>query len=117
MKISDSEMEIMKIIWSHDGAVTSAQISSELETEWKLTTILTFLKRLTDKGIISSEKAGKSNCYRALMTEKEYKSQQTEEFLEEFHSGSVKNFLAALFGDKKPSKKEIEEIKEWFEEV
>lgn len=110
-------MEIMKIIWSHSDAVTSAQISDELKSEWKPTTILTFLKRLTDKGILISEKHGKSNCYKAVISENEYKSQQTEEFLKEFHSGSVKNFLAALFGDKKPSKKDIADIKEWFEEV
>lgn len=117
MKISDSEMEIMKIIWAHDDAVTSAQIAEELETEWKITTILTFLKRLDDKGIVSSEKIGKTNYYRALISEKQYTSQQTEEFLDQFHSGSVKNFLAALFGDKKPSGKDIEDIKQWFEEV
>jgi predicted transcriptional regulator len=117
MKISDSEMEIMKVIWSHDEAVTSAQIAEDLDTEWKPTTILTFLKRLTDKGIISTEKSGKSNCYKAVITENEYKSRQTEKFLKEFHSGSVKNFLTALFGEKKPTKQEIEEIKEWFEEV
>ena len=117
MKISDSEMEIMKIIWAHDDAVTSSQIADELETEWKPTTILTFLKRLADKGIVSSDKIGKTNYYKALISEKQYTAQQTEEFLDQFHSGSVKNFLAALFGDKRPSGKDIEEIKQWFEEV
>ena len=117
MKISDSEMEIMKIIWSHEAAVTSAQIAAELKTEWKPTTILTFLKRLTDKGIIASDKVGKTNYYRAIVSEKRYASRQAEEFLDQFHAGSLKNFLAALFCDKKPSGKDIDEIKQWFEEV
>lgn len=117
MKISDSEMEIMKIIWDMDREVTTADLGARLGKVWKPTTVLTFLKRLVDKGVLTVSRVGKTNYYRAVISEAEYKSQQTEEFLEEFHSGSVKNFLAALYGGKKPKTEEIEEIKQWFEEI
>lgn len=117
MMISKSEMEIMKIVWSENGPMTTAQILKSLNTTWKHTTVLTFLKRLTDKGVLKCERVGKTNCYYPLVSESEYKNEQTREFMSELHSGSVKNFLTALYSEKRPSKDEIEEIKEWFEGV
>ena len=117
MKISESEMEIMKIIWDKGEPVTTAYILDSLKTAWKHTTVLTFLKRLTDKGVLRCEKIGKTNCYSPLMSESEYKNAQTREFMSELHSGSLKNFLTALYGEKRPTKNEIDEIKEWFEGV
>lgn len=117
MKISESEMEIMKVIWKKNQAVTTAYILDNLNTSWKHTTVLTFLKRLTDKGAIKTERVGKTNYYSALVSEADYKNDQTREFLTELHSGSIKNFLTALYGDKRPTRDEMDEIKEWFEEV
>lgn len=118
MKISESEMEVMKIIWGKKGeAVTTAYILDSLKTPWKHTTVLTFLKRLCDKGVLRCERIGKANLYSPLISEREYKNAQTKEFMSELHSGSVKNFLTALYGDKRPTKDEINEIKEWFEGV
>lgn len=117
MKISDSEMEIMKIIWQEGRAVTTADLLGRLESQWKQTTVLTFLKRLADKGVLQVSRAGKANYYEARITEEDYKKQQTQEFLQDMHAGSVKNFLAALYGGEKPGKQELDEIKQWFEEV
>ena len=117
MKISDSEMEIMRLIWKKNEAVSAAQLLEELDTDWKQTTVLTFLRRLVDKGVLSLRKEGKTNYYTPLISEDEYKREQTEEFLNETHKGSVKSLLTALFGAKEPDKKELEEIKEWFEEI
>ena len=117
MRISDSEMEIMNVIWSADSELCCADITDRLNTSWKQTTIQTFLKRLCDKGILNVRKEGKTNFYTPKISEEEYKREQTEEFLNETHKGSVKSLLTALFGAKEPSRKELEEIKEWFEEI
>ena len=116
-RISESEMKLMKIIWDYGGELTTAEILKRLDNSWKHTTTLTFLKRLTDKGILSVKRHGKTNCYSALVSEEEYKKAQTKEFLDDFYSGSVGKFLTAFYGNKKPSKKDMEEIKRWFEEV
>lgn len=51
-KISDAEMEIMKIIWKKNDQITTAEILDELpkENSWKVTTIMTLISRLTEKG-------------------------------------------------------------------
>ncbi|NSB16614.1 BlaI/MecI/CopY family transcriptional regulator [Clostridium beijerinckii] len=118
-KISDAEMEIMKIIWKKNDQITTAEILDELpkENSWKVTTIMTLISRLTEKGILSVTKVGKLNNYFPKITEEEYKAIQTDNFLEDMHKGSVKNFMATLFNSKKISNKDIAELKEWLKEV
>lgn len=117
MKISDSEMEIMNIIWEKDEEVTSAELIEMLKGTWKPTTIMTFLKRLLDKGVLTARREGKTNFYSASITEDEYKQNQTEEFLREFHKGSVTSLLTALVKGKQPDSEEFAKIKKWFDEL
>lgn len=118
-KISDAEMEIMKIIWKKNNQITTAEILDALpkENSWKVTTIMTLISRLTEKGILSVTKVGKLNNYFPKITEEEYKAIQTDNFLEDMHKGSVKSFMATLFNNKKISNKDIAELKEWLKEV
>lgn len=118
-KISEAEMEIMKIIWEKDKQMTTAEILEELpkENSWKTTTVMTLMSRLTEKGILSVTKVGKLNHYFPKISEEEYKAIQTDNFLEDMHKGSVKNFMATLFNSKKISKKDISELKDWLKEV
>ncbi|MCD8181141.1 MAG: BlaI/MecI/CopY family transcriptional regulator [Firmicutes bacterium] len=117
MRISDSEMEIMDIIWESEGEVTSAGIAKKLDTDWSGATVRTFLKRLTAKGILKMRREGKTNYYTPTMNRGEYRRICTEDFINDMHSGSVKNMLAALYGGEKPSADEIKEIKDWFESL
>lgn len=117
MKISESEMEIMRLLWKHSGEVTTAELLHELNNSWKTTTVITFLKRLSAKGIVGIRREGNTNYYRAVVSEDEYKLEQTEEFMRELHGGSVESFLSAFYGRKKPNSRELEDIKKWFEEL
>lgn len=118
-KISEAEMEIMKIIWGKNEQITTAEILEKLpkENSWKTTTVMTLISRLVEKGILSVEKIGKLNHYAAKVAEEEYKAIQTDDFLEDMHKGSVKNFMATLFNHKKLSSKDISELKDWLKEV
>ena len=118
-KISESEMEVMKIIWKKNDQVTTGEILEELpkENSWKTTTVMTLLSRLVEKGILSVTKVGKLNHYSSKITVDEYKAVQTDNFLEDMHNGSVKNFIATLFNNKKISKEDISELKKWLKEV
>lgn len=118
-KISEAEMEIMKIIWKKNEQVTTGGILEELpkDNSWKTTTVMTLISRLLEKGILSMTKVGKLNHYSAKITEDEYKAIQADNFLEDMHNGSVKNFIATLFNNKKISKNDIAELKKWLKEV
>ena len=119
MKITDAEMEIMKIIWEEDKQMTTADVLEKLpkENSWKTTTVMTFVTRLIEKGVLSVNKVGKLNNYWAKVTQEEYKAAQSDLFLEDMFNGSIKSFMATLYNSKKISKKDISDLKKWIKEV
>ena len=118
-KITEAEMEIMKIIWEENNDITTATILEKLpnENSWKTTTVMTLITRLIEKGILSVTKIGKLNNYSAKVTEEEYKAVQTDIFLDDMHNGSIRNFMATLYNSRKISKKDIADLKNWIKEV
>ncbi len=110
VKISDSEAEVMEIIWDK-GETTAHEVHSELlkKKKWAYNTVATFMQRLCDKGFLKIRREGKSNLYSCLISREEYKKSLTREFLNSIHKGSKKSLIAALF-DKKLSDEEIDEL-------
>ncbi len=117
MKISDSEMEIMKLIWSENRPLSAQELMKALAAkQWKITTLLTFLSRLCEKGALSCEKQGRANHYHALVTKEEYQQQETRDFVAQVHSGSVQSLFAALVKSKSLSRDDLDELSRWLEE-
>ena len=60
--MSDSEKEIMKLIWDHGGVITISELLDQIDQtgkDWKRTTVRTFISRLIDKGMLISQKEGR----------------------------------------------------------
>ena len=82
--VSDSEFELLKIIWESGGSAFYAQIAGRLAAEgntWNKNTIITLLSRLIDKGMLHTDKFGRRNRYTALLSREEYQAGQTESFV------------------------------------
>lgn len=115
INISDSEMEIMSVLWNAKEPLTSAEIGEAVECHgWKKTTIATFLTRLTEKGAISAEKKGKLYYYAPLIPVEEYRKKEAKTLINKLYHGSVKEFAVALFKNEKLSKEDIAELREIF---
>lgn len=117
-KISDSEMEIMKVIWESAAPVTIAQLLDIFkDRKWKAQTMATFLTRLAEKGLVNINKQAKINLYSPEITEQKYHQLEAYDLLSSMYDGSLQNFLSALYGDGKIKANEIEELKRWFEKA
>ncbi|MGT2828746.1 CopY/TcrY family copper transport repressor [Streptococcus hillyeri] len=70
--ISDSEWEIMRVIWAKER-VGSSEIIETLSRKWSWSpsTVKTLLGRLVDKGLVSSQRQGRAYLYQAEISEKE----------------------------------------------
>lgn len=76
IKIPQSELEIMKVIWQHkEEPVSSKMVTTKLEEikGWKRTTTLTLLGRLTEKGFLEADKTRKLTYYTTIIKEEDYK--------------------------------------------
>lgn len=114
-KLSDSEFEIMKVLWSRNEALTSNQILDEVKgkLDWKLASLMTALARLVDKGYVYCDRSTRTNYYSTVISEEQYKIEESESFLEKLYDKSTTKLVASLYKGSRLSKKEIEELRKF----
>jgi predicted transcriptional regulator len=115
IKIPESELEIMKAIWSTQTPVSSKEIVKIMEDKkgWKITTILTLLSRLTKKKFIDGKKEKRITYYTPIVTEGEYLGFETKDFFQKVHGNSLKSFITTLHDNDDISDDDLEELDKW----
>lgn len=118
-KISDAELEIMKIVWGSPGEVTLfSDIMEGLAARGRpcqKNTLIVLLSRLMNKGFLRARKIGRRNEYTALIPEAEYQTAQTKTFLDKLYEGSAKGLVANLITGDLLTDEEYEELKRMLE--
>lgn len=114
-KIANAELEVMRILWKKQEPVSSLQIRKELDQTkgWGKSTVLTLLRRLTDKEVITAHKR-EVLYYNANITEEEYTTFHMEEMVDKLYQGSAKSLVAALVEHGKLSDEDINELSQYF---
>ena len=110
--ISEAELEVMQVLW-HRGESTSLEIISDVKKkkDWKNNTIMTLVSRLVNKEFIDVIREDKSLLiYKPKISEYDYKSKETNNFIEKLYNGSINNMLVAFAKSKKLSKKDLEDL-------
>lgn len=120
IQLSDAELEIMKIIWENPEEITLfPYIMEELAARGKpcqKNTLIVLLSRLINKGFLSAKKIGRRNEYTTLVSETEYQTVQTKNFLEKIYEGKVKGLVSNLISGDLLADEEYEELKKLLEE-
>ena len=117
-QISDSELELMKIIWGNGGTALYAQIMEALSKKgrtWQKNTIITLLSRLVDKGFLKTNKIGRRNQYTAIVSESDYQTAQTQTLLDKLYEGSARGLVSTLIEKELLSTEDYEELKQFWE--
>ncbi len=118
-QISDSELELMKIVWANGGTALYAHIMEELTRlgyTWQKNTVITLLSRLVEKGLLRTSKLGRRNEYTAIVTEAAYQAAQTRTFLDKLYAGSAKGLVATLIQTDLLSAEDYAQLKTFWEE-
>lgn len=116
-KLPDTELEVMQAIWACEAPVSRAEIDEILKEKhpMALTTLLTLLTRLAEKGFIKIEKEGRRSRYDPLVSQQEYLAQQSNRFLQKLCGGSLSVFATALC-DSGLTKEELAELRSLLEQ-
>lgn len=117
--VSDSELQLMHIIWDLGGRARFAQVMDVLEgrnSPWNKNTVLTFLARLVDKGLLSTEKFGRRNEYIAQVSQQDYQASQAKNLVEKVYRGSAKGLVASLLQSDSLSQQDLEELRQFWQE-
>ena len=118
-KLGEAELEIMQVIWSSENPLTSNYILNELQgrRKWQLSTLMTSLSRLVEKGFVSCDRSTGSNLYSSIIPENEYKTGASRHFLEKLYNNSIKSMIASLYSDKAIQDADIEELRNFLDEL
>ena len=114
-KISDSELEVMRVLWDAGDALPITDIRRSLYERrgWEATTVKTLVQRLVSKGVLDQEKR-KVFYYRPLVSEKEYNDWAVSGLVRRLFRGSAKALVATLVQSDGLSDADLEELREMF---
>lgn len=115
-KLPDAELEVMQAVWACTPPVSRVSIEAILQDShpMALTTLLTQLSRLAEKGFLAIEKTGRSARYTPLISEEAYLASQSSRFFQKLCKGNLSTFANALC-DSGLSREEIAELRELLE--
>lgn len=118
MTVSDSELEILEVLWASDCALSAAEIRNILNEHksWERTTILTLINRLVKKGAIAREKR-EVYYYTPCIRRETYVRAETKSFVDKFFKGRTKSLAAALVDSDALTKEDIEELRDYFKKL
>lgn len=109
-KISDSEWEVMKVLWDQSPLSANDIAAGLNETKWSLPTIRTLIGRLVQKKALRFEKAGREYLYSPCFSRDECTRHERRSFLRRVYDGALNPLLAGLLDDEDLSQEEIESL-------
>ena len=116
-RLPDAEFNVMKVIWNLVPPITTNKITNKLaDNTWKPQTLLTVLKRLSEKGFLNIIKDGKEHQYEVLIKEDEYLEIETGSFLKRYAGNSIGALVKTLYSEGDLTQDDINELRDILEQ-
>ena len=114
-KISDSELEVMKVLWDAGEPLPVTEIRTRLQQRkgWEATTVKTLISRLNTKGAVQQERRNVF-YYRPLISEEAYNDWAAQDLVDRLFKGSARELVAALVRSEGLSPQDIDELRAMF---
>ena len=111
VKLTDAEWKVMETLW-RDEPKTIMQITKELqeETGWTKYTVMSFLKRMEDKGAVHFAEGERAKLYYSDLKREDASLQEAEEILGKVFEGRLGLMVNAMVKKQALSEEEIEEL-------
>ena len=107
----DRELDVMQVLWER-GASTVAEVREAIEDEMAYTTVLTYLRRMEEKGYVAHEEEGRAHRYRPLIERQHVRESALQRLTRRLFDGSTEMVLSYLVSDRKLSEGELRRLRE-----
>ena len=114
-----SELEILQVLWQY-GPSTVRFVNDHLnenKREVQYTSTLKLMQIMVDKGLLGRDESRMKHVYSAAVKESATKKLLLDRFVEALYNGSAGQLMMQLLGSKKPSAKELEQIRELLDKM
>ena len=116
MKLYDSELKVMQILWQ-EGELPARDIAARLAQQagWSKTTTYTVIKKCVDKGAVARREPG--FLCRALVTREDARAYATDELVDKLYGGAADKLIASLLGRRRLTQAEVDRLKALVEDL
>jgi predicted transcriptional regulator len=115
--ISDSEREVLKVLWEHGPSTARRIIDLISGRRWAYTTVLTLLGRLEAKGYVTVDRAEAVHVFAAAVSQHDVVKQRLADLAADFCEGDTTPLVLALVKNARFSPEEIEQFRRLIDEL
>lgn len=116
MKLFDSELKVMDVLW-REGDLPAKAIAKTLTEEigWNVNTTYTLIKRCIAKEAIERSEPG-FMCH-ALVSKEQVQQEETQELIDKVFDGSADKLFASLLGGRRISREQLMQLRSMIDEM
>jgi predicted transcriptional regulator len=113
LKPTDSELEILRVLWDKDSA-TVREVHEELAAtkDCGYTTTLKLMQIMFEKGLVIRDDSSRTHIYQANVSREKTQQQLVNKMVDTLFSGSRSQLVMQALGTHTPSKEELDEIQQ-----
>ncbi len=113
LKPTDSELEILQVLWER-GEATVREVHEELLTtkDCGYTTTLKLMQIMFEKGLVTRDDSSRTHIYQANISREKTQQQLVNKMVNTLFSGSHSQLVMQALGSHTPSKEELDEIQQ-----
>jgi BlaI family transcriptional regulator, penicillinase repressor len=107
----DRELDVMQVLWEK-GPSTVAEVREALTDDMAYTTVLTYLRRMEEKGYVSHEEDGRAHRYQPLIEREHIRESALQRLTRRLFDGSTEMVLSYLVSDRKLSEADLRRLRD-----
>ena len=113
MKPTESELEILQILWTK-GLATVREVHEDLAQlkDVGYTTTLKLMQIMHEKGLVSRDDSSKTHIYKALVSREKTQKHLLGKMIDNLFAGSPAQLVMQALGNHKTSRDELDEIQD-----
>lgn len=118
MKLSEREWTVLNALWETGGAELGVLVNNLYEqTRWNRNTVLTYLTRMEQKGLVGIDKETYPHIYYATLDRESCQKNERQSFLSRVYRGSAGDLIAAFLKEEPISKEERERLRKMLDDM
>jgi predicted transcriptional regulator len=118
-ELGSGELDVVKVLWDR-GPSTVREVMNRLHERGRrvaYTTVLTFLARLEQKGLVTSNKRDLAYVYKAKVTREQVTMTRLKAMVRDLYDGAAASMALQLMSTQKFTAEEIASLQKLIEEL
>ncbi|MEI9935084.1 MAG: BlaI/MecI/CopY family transcriptional regulator [Ferruginibacter sp.] len=117
-KPTESELEILQVLWNKQPATVRSVHEELLKTkDAGYTTTLKLMQIMFEKGLVTRDSSSKTHIYITAVTREKTQHLFVSKMIDSLFAGSPAQLVIQALGNHKTSKKELDEIRTYLDNI